>query len=562
MSSIGKMFLPILCLLFFLLSPGNVYSASDDLLQNSQFNNFDGTNFPPWLKNVSTLTLEATSSAAVLKSSSTSTKYIYQIVPATASASYRLTSRANQIMGSSAAYLRITQCSTATCASTKEEIKSTDSVHSDNPTDQELSLDITTATNAMALKIKLNLDPKDSSPSALSWSQPLLELLAADSATSSSLISSSGATDAGTLTLSFTLPATVSAGSEFTVPLSLFHAKANTTYLLKGLGGVATSSSDWRSIYTKDPITGDFLAWNGSWSKMPTLLTDSEGVATSSLTVKFNPETTILGTNNFLVRIREEGSENNIDSLFQSLTVEQAIEVASNPSVEKIEWSLPATAVIGEDFKLKTKLSGFKPNTKYLVKVRGSKDGSSWSAAATANNNSWYSDTASWSKFPEIETNDEGIWEGELGAQIKESYEAGSYLIYLRVRDPGEEENTDSETQTLSLQAPSLDQEEVNGATISAGVLGEAQSAYATLEEQPPFPILIASWQEQVLGQEELVLSTVSESEGVNLVAGGLALLGLSILSSLGLPRARKPDPVSKQSSLLARQLLPIGKLH
>ncbi|MBI4099671.1 carbohydrate binding domain-containing protein [Candidatus Microgenomates bacterium] len=392
-------FLPKVILVFFVL----LFFDAGDALAVENFDFDDGLD--GWTKNVSTLMAEATDSAALLKSSSTSTKYLYQIVPASPSATYRFSGQAKILSGSASAYLRAT-----------DGTISHDSFHSSQTDWTYLSVTFTTATNSAGLKLKINLDPNSASPSSLLWDTIRLERILP-------------------MTISFTSPATVSADEPFFVPFTIEHASPAAKYFFKGVSGtsVATFNTSW-------------LAWNASWASMPSLVIDSAGSASAILQTRFNSSAAALGQNDFLVRLRQEGTEENIDaSPLAILVVAPSVTANFAPT---LDFSLPKSAIVGSGFDVSVKLSHLPANTAYYLKSRLGVDSSHLASGQTFNSE-WLGDTDSWTKFPKITTNTEGTWEGKITARLADSKPSGTYQLELRVRQTDDDQNLDSDLQEM-----------------------------------------------------------------------------------------------------------------
>ncbi|KKU92501.1 MAG: hypothetical protein UY21_C0001G0124 [Microgenomates group bacterium GW2011_GWA1_48_10] len=150
--------------------------ASDSLLTNADFESWDGEVPSDWTKNVGTLATSASDDAqsgansALLQSSSTSTKYLCQVIPATPNTSYHFSGWTKVLSGSPNAYFRAVERTDSKCTATAGTIKNNDSSHVLSPSWKQISLDFITSDQTKFLETRINLDPPaDGSTTSLLW---------------------------------------------------------------------------------------------------------------------------------------------------------------------------------------------------------------------------------------------------------------------------------------------------------------------------------------------------------------------------------------------------------
>lgn len=133
------------------------------------------------------------------------------------------------------------------------------------------------------------------------------------------------------MAISYSIPSQVAIGEAFEVPVAVSGANTSSQYYLKALIGVSLASSDLREGRTLGADGKSWLAWNAAWSKMPTLLTNSSGGGTTTISAKSDDDVSP-GEFYFLLRIREVGTDKNIDSSAKQFLIIPAIIPTSGPS--------------------------------------------------------------------------------------------------------------------------------------------------------------------------------------------------------------------------------------
>jgi hypothetical protein len=111
-------------------------------------------------------------------------------------------------------------------------------------------------------------------------------------------------------------PTSIEIEKSFNIEVELTGLEPRANYYVKSIGG-----EDWHKIKTWSEKTGEWLAWNASWEKMPEISASAEGRATVTITSKFTSKTSI-GQNPYKIRIRKVKSNTNYDSEPVNIQVE------------------------------------------------------------------------------------------------------------------------------------------------------------------------------------------------------------------------------------------------
>lgn len=140
--------------------------------------------------------------------------------------------------------------------------------------------------------------------------------------------------------------------------------------------------------------------------------------------------------------------------LIAFLTITNPVYAASHIEIN----SLPESVQQDTKFSLLVEISASE-NSAYYIKVRGGKDSSSLRSVQTLNSssNTWLTDTASWSKFPTISTDDEGVWSGSISAKFGLDKPLGENLLLVRIKKVGGGEFSVSQLSKIDvLEKPKL----------------------------------------------------------------------------------------------------------
>ena len=237
------------------------------------------------------------------------------------------------------------------------------------------------------------------------------------------------------LSINYSLPASISADTPFSLPIIVNNASPGAKYFFKGVSE--------ESVSTFNSETSSWLAWNGSWTDMPYLTTDPFGSASAILQARFNLATTVLGLNDFLVRIRREGTQNNIDASPSAIFVNAAPPTPAPILPLEINFSTPATVSADTAFDINLRIQNAAPGAQYLAKMVG--DG-----LTTYNGQSYLAWNASWTSMPIISTDMFGAAVATISARFNSSSATpGAQFIYMRIRLAGSENNLDSSQQEI-----------------------------------------------------------------------------------------------------------------
>lgn len=311
MSPLAKLILAPLVLFFVITEP---IFASDNLLQNPDFEQNANSSFSGWLKTPSTLTLSVSSTsgmthngnfAASFKSQTTSTKYLYQIL-SSPSGIFKLSAWLRLLSNNQNGFVRISWYSTSDGSGS--ELSSFDSLPISKIGDwQRVEVTSQTPQAAHSLRAKLALDPNSSELAELLFDEATLEKV--DSLTTSSFLIS--------------LPDEINTGEEFFLKIDLKGLSQSSKYFLKVLGGESVKlSGELFDFYTWSPTKNSFLAWNASWSDFPSLTTNPGGEGEIEVGGKFTSDS-FIGGNKIIVRLRKDGTTTNIDSDSVAILVSQ-----------------------------------------------------------------------------------------------------------------------------------------------------------------------------------------------------------------------------------------------
>ncbi len=304
----------LLALLSFFFAFTSGVTATENLLQNPDFEQNSDTGFTNWAKTPSTLTLSVASGsgqarngnfAARFKSQTNSTKFLYQVV-SSPSGSYKLSAWLQLLNINQSGFVRISWYGSSDGSGT--EISSVDSPTVTTIGDwQKVEVTSETPSSANSLRTKLVLDPNSSDIYELLFDEVVLEKV----------------DPAPILSFSITLPPEVDTGEEFNLTVSLTGLTINSKYFLKMLGDQKTKlPGELFNFYTWSPSKSTYLAWNASWSDFPSLTADASGTAFIMVKGKFKSDS-FIGENKIVVRLRKDGATTNIDSDAAAITVKQ-----------------------------------------------------------------------------------------------------------------------------------------------------------------------------------------------------------------------------------------------
>lgn len=369
MSCLARIFLALVVLFF--LFPRSAL-ASDNLLLNADFEESTSSSFPGWSKTPSTLALSVASIsglthngsfAARFRSQSTSTKYLYQVIPLP-SGFYKFSAWLRLLTGNQSGFLRLSWYPTTDGSGS--EIASADSPVIAIVGDwQKIEVTAEAPPSAQSLRAKLTLDPSSSEINELIYDEVILEKAASVTP----------------LSFSITLPSDIQTGEEFSLTVDLKGLSDNTKYFLKVLGGQKSKLiGELFDFYTWSPSKNTFLAWNASWSDFPTLTSDLSGAATITIKGKFTSDG-FIGENKVVIRLRKEGATTNLDSDGAPITVFQSNNEANSFDNEIKEPAIPGPYLTASKTTV-TSLDPVPETTFFLVEdVTSSPSGSVLAAA-------------------------------------------------------------------------------------------------------------------------------------------------------------------------------------
>jgi len=125
-------------------------------------------------------------------------------------------------------------------------------------------------------------------------------------------------------------------------------------------------------------------------------------------------------------------------------------------NVRQIGFLMSSDAQIGQSFNTSISLSSFNANTLYYIKALIGKDSSSMTDGRTlgADSVTWLAWNASWSKMPQVQTDNAGLATATVSVKTDDDIEVGNYQMVIRVKEANGTELVDSSAKTISVVAP------------------------------------------------------------------------------------------------------------
>lgn len=118
--------------------------------------------------------------------------------------------------------------------------------------------------------------------------------------------------------IDFSISSNVAIGQSFDTLISLSSFNADTLYYIKALIGKDLSSlTDGRTLGSDNVA---WLAWNASWSKMPSIQTDNAGAAIVTISVKTDDDIEP-GNYQMKIRVKEANGTESVDSGVKTISV-------------------------------------------------------------------------------------------------------------------------------------------------------------------------------------------------------------------------------------------------
>lgn len=251
-------------------------------------------------------------------------------------------------------------------------------------------------------------------------------------------------------------PATISSPDDVvTLSVSASNLSANTQYLQVAMtkvdqtnyfGFTLNNSNQWQK-YKSSPQGSDltdfysFTPQNGTW--------------TGSVQAKIDPQDSGFsgsGTYNLklLKYITSSPSSSNVVSLSVNLATSSPSSIPATTSESpkwKIDFAPPTNIAAGSSFDIPIQLSDFLA-TSYFLKVRIGPDASHLIHGQT-DSASWLNDNDAWSKFPTINIDANGSWQGSVKARLPETEQAGDYQLQLRFKKVLTDSYYESDLKTI-----------------------------------------------------------------------------------------------------------------
>lgn len=111
------------------------------------------------------------------------------------------------------------------------------------------------------------------------------------------------------------VPTSIMAGNEFSVSFTGTSLTSNSSYFVKAMGG-----DSFYDVQTKNESTSAWLAWNASWTDMPSFNSNTEGTMSATIKAQFKSDISA-GDKQFKIRIKRSDSSTTYDSSTVSISV-------------------------------------------------------------------------------------------------------------------------------------------------------------------------------------------------------------------------------------------------
>ncbi|HEY4694550.1 MAG TPA: lamin tail domain-containing protein [Candidatus Nanoarchaeia archaeon] len=135
-----------------------------------------------------------------------------------------------------------------------------------------------------------------------------------------------------------------------------------------------------------------------------------------------------------------------------------------------LKVTAPSEILPETSFEINLEISA-SPNTSYFIKARLGKQTNDLRAGQTfnPNQNLWLSDTVSWDKFPQFQTDSDGYWVGKIQGRSTKTAPLGQNYLAVRIRTGSA--NIDSATYSLVIKEQ--EQKEETGTPTVVDQIGE-----------------------------------------------------------------------------------------
>lgn len=197
------------------------------------------------------------------------------------------------------------------------------------------------------------------------------------------------------------------------------------------------SSPDLNSLLAFTPVGGN---WNGEvQAKIDTSDSGFAGPGTYQIKLLKYISSSGTSSNSLPLTINIVSSQPTLPP-----TPSQAPTLVQQKFTPVIDFSLPTSLFVGQEFEIPFALTNFEPGS-YSVKARIGKDVSHLTLGQTFNS-AWLGDTDSWSKFPQVSGG------SKIKARLSPNAEAGDYKIKLSLKK-GDDSPILSEEKSASFKA-------------------------------------------------------------------------------------------------------------
>lgn len=305
----GRILIWYFCLTMFLFFSPFVADAADNLLSNSDFEDWDGSGPIGWQKSAASGfsvepsfasgTVKTGSLSALLKLTTGNYRYIYQTASVSGSTAYRFSGSIKNIFGTSSALLRLAWY----CLGCTSQLPGTDD---SSVVDQaianftDLSVEVVSPTNAAQVKARVVITPASGSTD---------NRIIVDNLSLTTVSNSTQNTLTTSPTINWNTGSAYDLGEIFSLHLKLENFDPSQGYYLKFRAG--TDENALNKGQTKSGSA--FYADNESWSKFPQVTTDASGKWEGQISGRVGEDKTV-GQYTIRIRVRRQDTDTFSDS--------------------------------------------------------------------------------------------------------------------------------------------------------------------------------------------------------------------------------------------------------
>ncbi len=156
---------------------------------------------------------------------------------------------------------------------------------------------------------------------------------------------------------------------------------------------------------------------------------------------------------------------------------------------------LPTQIQAGTSFDISVEIAAV-PSTSYYIKSRGGAALNNLIKVSTYNSvtKTWLTDTSSWTKFPTITTDGQGLWQGKLTVKFTNTASNGVSYVLIRLRKTDTQTNLDSPAKEIVVTAAVAQPSSENPNPSTSNI--NNSSVKVMLNEFSPAPVGNKEWVE------------------------------------------------------------------